>query len=130
MGCAGCSIGSGSGTKPSGCGSNGGCSTGGCNRLNTYDWLADILFIGDMALTQFVEVSFKNGARKAFYKNSNNIILEKQDCVAVEAEMGNFDVGIVSLTGEMARLQMKRKKVAENSKDTLRVLRIANEYDI
>jgi cell fate regulator YaaT (PSP1 superfamily) len=127
MSCAGCTIADG---NPKGCKTNGGCSSGGCNRMNTYDWLSDISIADDSTLNPYVEVSFKNGARKAFYKNINNVIIDKGECVAVESEMGGYDVGTVSLTGEMARLQMKRKKVSEQADKWNKILRIANENDI
>jgi len=39
MGCASCSS---EGGTPKGCKNNGTCSSGGCNKLEVYDWLANI----------------------------------------------------------------------------------------
>jgi cell fate regulator YaaT (PSP1 superfamily) len=79
-----------------------------CSRqnieLNTYDWLADIP--GNENESEFVEVQFKN-SRKSYYKNSNNIPLEKGDIVAVEASPGH-DIGTVTLTGRLVPLQIKK----------------------
>ena len=52
------------------------------NKLNTYDWLADIP--DNAEKEEMVEVQFKN-TRKGYYKNSNKLKLEKGDIVAVEA---------------------------------------------
>ena len=81
---------------------------GGCgrqnNKLNTYDWLADIP--GNADEQEMVEVQFKN-TRKGYYKNSNGLHLEKGDIVAVEASPGH-DIGTVTLTGRLVPLQMRK----------------------
>src|ERR1700751_1324015 len=110
MGCSSC--GTAGGGKPNGCKSNGGCSTGGCNRLNVHDWLAN-LPINDLdSGCRIVEVSFNQGSRKDFYRNTTTHLFEKGDTVSVEGVSG-FDVGEISMTGEMVRLQMKKKGVEE-----------------
>lgn len=124
MGCTSCGTG-----KPNGCKSNGGCSTGGCNRLNVYDWLADIP-IDDMENScHIIEVSFNQGSRKDFYRNNTVNAFSKGDIVAVEGISG-FDVGTVNLTGELVRLQLKKKRVNEDSPDIKRILRLATNNDI
>ena len=107
MGCTGCSVAIENG-KPSGCGSKGNCSTGGCNRMNTFDWLTQ-MEISDVDGFDIAEVSFKNGSRKSFYKLSPQLSLSTGDMVAVEAS-GGYDIGRISLCGELVRLQMKKKK--------------------
>jgi hypothetical protein len=67
MACAGCTTHSGEGT-PVGCRSNGNCSTGGCNRMNSFDWLTR-LEVEDVEPSHLVEISFKNGSRKGIYMN-------------------------------------------------------------
>lgn len=127
MGCDSC--GSASGGKPGGCKSNGGCSTGGCNRMNTYDWLQN-LPISDASLQcRVIEVSFSQGSRKDFYRNNSLQYFEKGELIAVEGVSG-FDVGQVSLTGEIVRLQLKKKNVDEANPDMKRVLRYATDRDI
>ena len=64
------------------------------NKLNTYDWMADIP--GNADEQDMVEVQFKN-TRKGYYKNSNRLPLTKGDIVAVEASPGH-DIGTVTLT--------------------------------
>ncbi|MGN6196076.1 MAG: PSP1 domain-containing protein [Ginsengibacter sp.] len=124
MGCTSCGTG-----KPNGCKSNGGCSSGGCNRLNVHDWLSN-LPIDDMESTcRIVEVSFNQGSRKDFYRNSTLNLFSKGDIVTVEGISG-FDVGTVSLTGELVRMQMKKKRVDENSTDIRKILRLATDNDI
>lgn len=113
--------------KPGGCQSNGGCSTGGCNRMNTYDWLAT-MDIKDNDGFDLVEISFKSGSRKGFYHNPIHTQAIIGDLVVVEASNG-YDVGHISLTGELVRLQMKKKRVAEDS-ILQNVIRIANQRDI
>ncbi|MBS1916317.1 MAG: hypothetical protein JST87_08560 [Bacteroidetes bacterium] len=125
MGCSSC----GTGGKVAGCKSNGGCSSGGCNRMNVHDWLANLPFSDPDSACAVIEVSFNNGSRKDFYRNSTTHFFDKGDCVSVEGVSG-FDVGTVTLSGEIVRLQMKKKGVEENNPDLKRVLRRANEKDI
>ncbi|MFK8104895.1 MAG: stage 0 sporulation family protein [Saprospiraceae bacterium] len=126
MGCSSCGSASVDG-KPSGCNSNGGCATGGCNRLNTFDWLTD-MDIHDPSALGLVEVSFKNGARKGFYRNDAHTFASTGDMVIVESGNG-FDIGKVSLTGELVRMQMKKKKVPEDG-ILPKVIRKANDRDM
>lgn len=126
MGCGSC--GTASGGKPSGCKSNGGCSTGGCNRLNVYDWLNDLPLHDGAKPYQIIEVSFNKGSRKEFFRNNTNYILEKNHWVTVEGVSG-IDLGQVSLTGELVKLQMKKYSVTENS-ITKRVLHPATDEEI
>ncbi len=124
MGCASC--GTSVDGKPKGCNSNGGCSSGGCNKLNTFDWLAK-LDVADYDEFDVVEVSFKNGSRKSFYHNPPHARAIIGDTVVVESASG-YDVGRISLTGELVRLQMKKKKVS-NDAIFPKILRRANERD-
>lgn len=128
MACKGCTTctTSDNGT-PSGCGSKGNCATGGCNRLNTFDWLSN-LEIFDTDPFDIVEVSFKNGARKTFHRMPQHLRIITGDWVAVETGNG-YDIGAVSLSGDLVRLQMKKKRVSEN--DVIHnVIRRANERDM
>jgi cell fate regulator YaaT (PSP1 superfamily) len=124
MGCTSCSTG-----KPGGCKSNGGCSTGGCNRMNVHDWLANLPFSDPESSCRVVEISFNQGSRKDFYRNASLNYYEKGDIVAVEGVSG-FDVGTVSLTGELVRMQLKKKGVKEDNPEIKRILRIATDSDI
>ena len=124
MGCGSCGTG-----KPNGCKSNGGCSTGGCNRMNTHDWLRN-LPISDMEeACRIVEISFNQGSRKDYYRNSTLHHFEKGEMVALEGVSG-FDVGEVSLTGEIVRLQMKKRGINEMAPDMKKILRRASERDV
>jgi cell fate regulator YaaT (PSP1 superfamily) len=126
MGCLGCTTcGTSKGAK--GCNSNGGCGSGGCNRLNTYDWLS-ALDIVDVDPNPMVEVSFKNGARKQFFRMAENVRVHTGEMVAVETGSG-YDIGKVSLSGELVGLQMKRRRVDQRSVQQT-VLRRANERDL
>src|ERR1051325_7145687 len=127
MGCGSC--GSASGGKPNGCKSNGGCSTGGCNRMNTYDWLRNLPISDRDEVCRIVEISFNQGSRKDFYRNTTLHHFEKGDLVAVEGVSG-FDVGEVSLTGEIVRLQLKKRGVNEMTPDMKKILRRATDRDI
>lgn len=125
MGCGACS--SQTGNKPSGCNSQGGCTSGGCNRLNTFDWLSE-LDIPDPSSYNLVEVSFKHGSRKAFFRNPDRVRANTGDMVVVDSNTG-YDVGRVSLTGELVRLQMKKKKTTEKHV-VYNIQRQANERDL
>ncbi len=95
------------------------------NKLNTYDWLADIP--GNADEQEMVEVQFKN-TRKGYYKNSNHLPLEKGDVVAVEANPGH-DIGTVTLTGRLVPLQMRKANLKPDA-EIRRVYRKAKPADI
>ncbi len=123
MGCGSC------GTTPGGCQSNGSCGTNSCNRMNAYDWLVN-LPIADMDdMCRVIEVTFSQGSRKDFYRNGTLQHLEKGDWIAVEGVAG-FDVGEVQMTGEIVRIQLKKKNVDEFSPDMRKVLRRAGDRDL
>ncbi|QEC52064.1 cell fate regulator YaaT (PSP1 superfamily) [Anseongella ginsenosidimutans] len=127
MGCSTCS--SGGCSTPAGCKNNGSCLTdGGCSKLDVYDWLADMALPSEFEPFNIVEVRFK-GARKDFYRNTNNTYVEAGELVVVESATGGYDVGHVTLTGELVRLQMKRKNIPA-SPDLKRLLRKASETDV
>lgn len=127
MGCGSC--GTSKDGAPSGCQSHGNCSTGGCNRMNVHDWLANLPFSDPESGCRIVEVSFNNGSRKDFFKNVTLQQFVKGDMVAVEGVNG-FDVGMINITGELVRLQLKKNKMDEKSADIKKVLRRANDTDI
>lgn len=127
MSCSSC--GTTAGGKPGGCKSNGGCSTGGCNRLNVHDWLANLPFSDPESSCRIVEISFNQGSRKDFYRNSSLQYYEKGELVVVEGLSG-FDVGSISLTGELVRLQLKKKGVKEDHPDIKKILRRPTDSDI
>ncbi len=129
MGCTSCGTSKTNGGKPSGCKSNGGCSTGGCNRMNTYDWLHNLPISDIDSACKVIEVSFNKGTRKDFFRNPSLQQYEKGDMIAVEGVSG-FDVGEVSLTGEIVRLQMKKRGVREDHPEMKKVLRPASDRDI
>lgn len=126
MGCGSCSTGG--GCAPSGCKSNGSCLTGGCQKLEVYDWLSNLDMPSNYIPFQVIEVKFK-GARKEFFLNNDNIYLEIGELVAVEGPTGGYDIGHVSLTGELVRMQMKRRKTAMDQV-TRKVYRKATEADV
>ncbi|MEO5907581.1 MAG: regulatory iron-sulfur-containing complex subunit RicT, partial [Ginsengibacter sp.] len=78
---------------------------------------------------RIIEVSFNQGSRKDFYRNNTLNIFSKGDIVAVEGVSG-FDVGTINLTGELVRLQLKKKKIDEKSSEIKKILRIATDNDI
>lgn len=124
MGCGNCGTG-----KPNGCQSNGGCNTGSCNRMNVHDWLWNLPMSDADSACKVVEVSFNQGSRKDYYRNASLQYFEKGDMVTVEGVNG-FDVGEVSLTGELVRLQLKKKNISELGVDMKKVLRLSNERDL
>lgn len=94
-------------------------------KLHSFNWLEDIP--GGYADDDMVEVQFKN-TRKGYYKNSTNIPLKAGDLVAVEAQPGH-DIGTVTLTGALVRLQMRKSDVRPNA-EIKRVFRKAKPADI
>ena len=129
MACATCSSGGGCSTsKVGGCGSKGGCSSGGCTRLNVFDWLADVDMPSDFRGFDCVEIRFKGG-RKEFFRNDKHLPLVTGDAVVVEAAGSGWHLGHVSLKGELVRLQMRKKKVPTDSRDIRPILRVATPDD-
>ncbi|MBS1687234.1 MAG: hypothetical protein JSS96_00810 [Bacteroidetes bacterium] len=126
MGCGNC--GSGASGKPGGCKGNGGCSTGGCNRMNVFDWLSALPLYDSAKPYPIIEVSFSKGSRKDFFKNNTNHILEKGQWIAVEGISG-YDIGQVSLTGELVKLQLKKYGI-EDQNALKRVLHPATEDEL
>jgi cell fate regulator YaaT (PSP1 superfamily) len=124
MSCSNCGTG-----KPNGCKSNGGCSTGGCNRMNTHDWLRNLPVTDFNTSCKVVEISFNKGTRKDFFRNPTLQMFEKGDLVAVEGVSG-FDVGEISLTGEIVRLQMKKRGAKEDNPEMKKILRPASDRDL
>ena len=97
--------------------------------MNVHDWLANLPFSDPESGCRVLEVSFNNGSRKDFFRNTTLHYYEKGDMIAVEGVSG-FDVGMVNITGELVRLQMKKRKVDEKSPEIKKVLRRATESDI
>ncbi|MFD2161463.1 stage 0 sporulation family protein [Paradesertivirga mongoliensis] len=105
MGCGSCSTG---GCTPAGCKSNGSCLTNGCSKLDVYDWLSHMDMPSNYKAFNIVEVKFK-GSRKDFYINHENLYLENGELVVTETATGGYDIGHISLTGELVRIQIKKK---------------------
>lgn len=127
MGCGSCSSG-GCGSLPGGCRNNGACGTGGCNKLNVFDWLAGMEFPAGASGFNIIEVRFKN-TRKDFFKVNEGEEYHTGDIVAVEAATGH-DIGIVSLSGELVKVQMKKRGVRLDNRDIKKVYRKARQADI
>lgn len=124
MGCSSCSSGGG---LPGGCRNNGACGTYGCNKLEVFDWLSGMQLPDNQKPFDIVEVRFKNN-RKGFYRMQPGMELYIGDVVTVEVSPG-YDVGVVSLTGELVRAQMKRKDVKDNY-EIKKVLHKSKEHEI
>jgi cell fate regulator YaaT (PSP1 superfamily) len=126
MSCTSCSTSTGG--APGGCKNNGTCGTDSCNKLTVFDWLANMSLPNGQEPFDCVEIRFKNG-RKEFYRNTEKLTLSIGDIVATEASPGH-DVGIITLTGELVRVQMKKKKIALTSPEILKIYRKATQKDI
>ena len=126
MGCGSC--GNNNGSHSPGCGNNGACSTGSCNKLNVYNWLTDMVLPEDYEPFNIVEVRFK-GSKKQFYKNVNHLELFTGDKVIVDSDVG-YDVGEVSLAGELVKLQLKKYGIDENNSEMRTIRNLANEEEI
>lgn len=128
MGCSTCTNNKTEDGVPRGCKSNGSCATGGCSRKTVYNWLNDIEVPTGKSLFDGVEVSFKNG-RKNFFINNKNLNLYIGDTVAVEGSPG-YDVGIVTMVGELVKHQMNRKNTKPITRDLKKIYRKASEVDL
>ena len=131
MGCGSCSsggCGSNADGLPKGCKNNGACKSGGCNKLNVFDWLANMELPKGQAPFDIIEVRFKNG-RKDFFKITDDSEYFVGDIIAVEASPGH-DIGVVSSSGELVRLQMKKKGINTASPEIKKVYRKARTTDV
>jgi cell fate regulator YaaT (PSP1 superfamily) len=97
--------------------------------MNTYDWLRNMPIPGVDMACNVVEISFNKGTRKDFFRNTTLQPFEKGDLVSVEGVSG-FDVGEISLTGEIVRLQMKKRGAKEENPEMKKILRPATGRDI
>ncbi len=117
---------------PRGCKSNGNCGTGTCGsgsqKLAVFDWLSNMTLPTGEERFNIFEVRFKNG-RKHFYKNVDKLSITMGDIVAVEGNPGH-DIGVVSLSGELVKVQMKKRKVTKDSEDVKKIYRKATQKDI
>ncbi|MBF4983361.1 hypothetical protein FNJ87_03110 [Nonlabens mediterrranea] len=125
MSCNSCGTGGGT---PGGCKNHGTCGTSGCNKLTVFDWLANMELPDGQAPFNYVEVRFKN-SRKEYFVNSENLQLKIGDIVATQTETGH-DIGIITLTGELVRVQLKKKKIRYEKDDLPKVYRIASQTDV
>ena len=111
------------------CNGSGKCSSGsgGCSKKPVFDWLSDIA-LSPYDNYNIYEISFKNGARKDYFINDSELDIHVGDEVVVESVIG-YDIGKISLSGELVSLQMKKRRVAE-SDELPKILRLANEKEL
>jgi len=125
-GCRTCISNSNDGEVIPGCKNNGGCLTGGCNKMNVFDWLSNMDMPTENAF-DIIEVRFKGG-RKEYFNNLNRYDLITGDPVVVDVPNGHH-LGYVSLQGELVRLQMRKKNIKEND-DIRGIYRKATQKDL
>ena len=126
MSCASCATKE-NGT-PRGCKSNGTCGTDSCNKLTVFDWLGNMEMPSGKSPFSVLEVRFKN-SRKGFYIPPEGLSVKVGDPVITQVDNG-YDLGLVTLTGELVRFQMKKKKIPQDSDQISKILRIANQQEI
>lgn len=126
MGCSSCATTKGG--QPRGCKNNGTCGSDGCNKLTVFDWLSNMSLPAGEEPFDCVEVRFKN-SRKEFFRNPEKLPLSIGDVVATQAKSGH-DIGIVSLTGPLVKVQMRKKKVDFEDPALPKIYRKANQKDI
>ncbi|GAB1345809.1 regulatory iron-sulfur-containing complex subunit RicT [Cloacibacterium normanense] len=94
-------------------------------KLSVFDWLSTIQ-APKQNKCNFVEVRFKND-RKCYFNNVNQLPLHIGSVVTVESNPGH-DIGVVSLTGELVKIQMKKKHFSEDA--ALKIYRVATQKDV
>lgn len=99
-----------------------------CTKLNVFNWLDKIKPPKNFPTQELVEVRFKN-SRKDFFLVPEDLQLEEGDIVAVEASPGH-DIGIVTIAGEIVKLQLKRKKMDPAKTEFKKIYRKAKISDI
>jgi len=126
MGCTSCS--SSIDGLPLGCKSNGACASGSCDKMNVFDWLSNMSLPNGQKPFDIAEVRFKNG-RKGYYRNSKELQICIGEVIAVETSPGH-DIGVVSLTGELVKVQMRKKRISQTGEEIKQVYRKATLKDI
>lgn len=129
MACTNCGSGD-KDDKTGGCSSGGSCATsgGGCDTTDVHDWLSNMQLPTGKSEYDIVEIRFKHN-RKSFFRNLKGLPLKAGDTVVVEASPGH-DVGVISVTGELSRIQLKRKEPNFKVHEARKVLRHATQEDI
>lgn len=95
--------------------------------MTVFDWLEGIALPEGQRAFDVAEIRFKAN-RKGFYRCSSGIELQAGDVVVVDSDQGK-DVGVVSLTGELVRIQMNAKGVKDDH-EIRRIERKASQEDI
>ena len=126
MSCSNCSTANGT---PRGCQSNGTCGTDSCNKLTVHDWLENMVLPAGQQPFRIAEVRFKN-SRKGFYRFSEAMRPSIGEAVVTEVVPAGYDLGRVTLTGELVRFQMKKKKVHPDTEQLPSLLRKATDRDL
>lgn len=96
------------------------------HMLPVVDWLSDLP--ETQKATDLVEVQFKN-TRKGFYRNTNNLPLEKGSVVVVGGNPG-YDIGEVTLTGQLVLLQVKKNHIDFDRYEVRDIYRFATQEDL
>lgn len=128
MGCTNCNTSSDYKTLPSGCKSQGSCGTLSCDKKSVFDWLGNMALPTQQEKFDIFEIRFKNG-RKEYFRNVNNLSLCMGEAVAVEGSPGH-DIGSISLSGELVKVQMQKRKIPFDSEEIKKIYRKANQNDI
>ncbi len=114
-------------TSTKGCRNNGACKTGGCNKMNVFDWLSDMQLPKELSFN-IVEVRFKGG-RKDYFKVSDQLPVVTGDAVVVDVPNGHH-IGHISLSGELVRLQMSKKQIETTDSSVRNIYRLASPKDL
>ena len=128
MGCSNCNSGSDIKTLPTGCGNKGSCGTLSCDKKSVFDWLGNMKLPTQQVAFDIFEVRFKNG-RKEYFRNINNLNLCMGEAIAVEGSPGH-DIGSISLSGELVKVQMQKRKIEHGSEEVKKIYRKASQNDI
>ena len=117
-----------SSSSPKGCKNNGTCGTDSCNKFTVFDWLSNMSLPSGQSEFLYSEIRFKNG-KKDYFLNKNSLSLSVGDVVATQADSG-YDVGIVTLTGELVRVQMDKKKISYSEEEPKIIYRKSSQKEI
>ena len=111
--------------SPKGCKNNGTCGTDSCNKFTVFDWLSNMSLPTGQSQFLYSEVRFKNG-RKDYFLNKKSLSLSVGDVVATEVEKGN-DIGMITLIGELVKVQMDKKKISYSEEDSKIIYRKSSQ---
>ena len=95
--------------------------------MSVFDWLEGVPLPNGASPYDVVEIRYKNN-RKAYVRSPQAVTAHVGDVVVIDLQPGH-DVGVVSLTGELVKSQLKLRKIKDDH-ELKRIVRKATTEDL